>query len=140
MNYKAKGFTAITPYLVLKDLGKFLSFAESGLGAEVIHKMDQGEVVHHAEFRFDDAFVMAGEAKSASETTPAMLYFYVPDCDSSYRRALEAGASSVLEPQDQSYGDRNAAVRDEWGNQWWFATHKEDLSPEEMEKRMKDAH
>jgi uncharacterized glyoxalase superfamily protein PhnB len=67
----------------------------------------------------------------------AMLYFYVADCDATYRRAISAGARSIMEPRDQYYGDRSAAVDDPAGNQWWIATHKEDLSEAELEARMK---
>jgi uncharacterized glyoxalase superfamily protein PhnB len=64
-----------------------------------------------------------------------MLHLYVPDVDASYQRAMKAGAKSLREPADQWYGDRSGGVEDAWGNTWWFATHKEDLSSEEFEKR-----
>jgi uncharacterized glyoxalase superfamily protein PhnB len=60
---------------------------------------------------------------------------YVPDVDAVYRRALRAGAAAIMEPPDQFYGDRHCGVRDAAGNQWWIATHIEDVSPEEMERR-----
>ena len=63
------------------------------------------------------------------------IYLYVPDTDAVYQQALEAGATSVMEPADQFYGDRNAGVKDPSGNLWWIATHKEDVSPEELAKR-----
>jgi uncharacterized glyoxalase superfamily protein PhnB len=59
----------------------------------------------------------------------------VPDTDAVYKRALAAGGKSTMEPADQFYGDRNAGVTDPSGNQWWIATHIEDVSPEEIEKR-----
>ncbi len=65
-----------------------------------------------------------------------MLHLYLPDTDASYKRALAAGATSVREPADQFYGDRSAGVRDEFGNQWYIATHVEDVSQEEMQRRM----
>ncbi len=137
-NFKAEGFQAITPYLTLKNLKDFIDFAEKGLGAKTVSKMDQGDgTIVHAELKFDDSNVMAGEAPN--ESFPAMLYFYVKDCDKSYSKAIEAGASSLMEPKDQPYGDRNAAVKDKWGNQWWFATHKETVSNEEIMKKMKNS-
>lgn len=60
------------------------------------------------------------------------------NCDATYQRALEAGATSTMRPADQFYGDRSAGVKDQFGNQWWIATHKEDLSKEEITKRMDD--
>ncbi len=69
---------------------------------------------------------------------PGSIYLYVKDTDATYQRALKAGATSVMEPADQFYGDRNAGVKDPIGNMWWIATHIEDISPEEMKKREKD--
>jgi PhnB protein len=66
-----------------------------------------------------------------------MIYLYLEDTDTAYKRALQAGASSLREPTDMFYGDRNAAVTDPVGNQWWIATHVEDVPPEEMQRRMK---
>jgi uncharacterized glyoxalase superfamily protein PhnB len=68
---------------------------------------------------------------------PAMLYVYLPDVDAAYARALRAGASSIQEPRDEFYGDRTAAVQDVAGNQWYLATHIEDLSDAEMGRRAK---
>jgi PhnB protein len=59
----------------------------------------------------------------------------VNDTDAVYQRALQAGAASIMEPADQFYGDRSAGVQDPSGNQWWIATHKEDVPPEELKKR-----
>jgi PhnB protein len=67
------------------------------------------------------------------------IHLYVEDCDATYKRALDAGASSIREPADQFYGDRIAGVKDRFGNRWWIATHKEDLSKEEIAKRMDEA-
>ena len=71
-----------------------------------------------------------------NELMPAMLYLYVDDADTLYRKAMAAGAQSIREPADQVYGDRVGAVRDLANNQWWFATHKEDLSSEELVRRV----
>ena len=64
-----------------------------------------------------------------------MVYIYTEDCDATYRRALEAGAESVMEPEDQFYGDRNAGVKGPQGNLWWIATHVEDVPRDELLKR-----
>ncbi len=66
-----------------------------------------------------------------------MINLYVPDTDALYHSALAAGATSIREPADQFYGDRSGGVRDVCGNEWWMATHIEDVSQEEMERRMK---
>lgn len=66
---------------------------------------------------------------------PAMLYLYVADVDTTYQRALDAGAASLQAPQDQFYGDRSGAIIDPTGNRWWIATHIEDLSREKSTRR-----
>jgi PhnB protein len=78
---------------------------------------------------------MMGEARDEWPAMPGSLYLYVPDTDAVYKRAMEAGGKSLMEPADQFYGDRNAGVVDPSGNYWWIATHVEDVPPEEMEKR-----
>jgi PhnB protein len=89
----------------------------------------------HAEVRIGDSVVMMGEPADESSLMPGMIHLYVDDVDTTYQRALQAGATSLREPEDQFYGDRSAGVRDAFGNVWWIATHKEDVSPEEMKRR-----
>ena len=72
---------------------------------------------------------------SMRDAMPAFLYLYLDDADTAYRRALEAGAIVIEEPQDMFYGDRRATVRDPFGNIWQIATHKEDLTLEEIQRR-----
>ena len=69
---------------------------------------------------------------------PSQLYVYIDNVDMVYKRALEAGGASVSEPANQFYGDRSASVKDPTGNIWGIATHVEDVSPEEMQRRMKE--
>jgi PhnB protein len=66
---------------------------------------------------------------------PAMLNLYVPDVDSVYKNALAAGGTSLQEPANQFYGDRSGGVQDRWNNQWWIATHIEDVNDDDMKKR-----
>lgn len=77
------------------------------------------------------------DANDEWKQMPARIQLYTEDTDAAYRRALEAGATSLREPGDQFYGDRTAGVKDPVGNQWWISTHKEDVSPEELQRRMK---
>jgi len=78
----------------------------------------------------------AGERRDGGvETHPGAILLYVPDADGAYKRALKAGATSVREPMDAFYGDRTAGVKDSFGNTWWIATHTEDVSREEIERR-----
>jgi PhnB protein len=66
---------------------------------------------------------------------PTGIYLYVEDCDATYNRVLQEGATSLVEPANQFYGDRSSGVKNQFANQWWIATRKEDLSPEEYTKR-----
>ena len=118
---------------------KLIAFAEEIFGAKVQTKIEgpDGKIVH-AEVRFgDDALIMTADESPGSYLRPGGFFVYVPDVDSTYRRALALGAKSEREPTDQFYGDRVAAVVDEFGNRWSMATHVEDVSDEEMERRMK---
>ncbi len=82
---------------------------------------------------------MMGRVRGDMKPMPGMIYLYVPDVDSLYRAALAAGGKSVREPADQFYGDRTAGVEDPCGNQWYIATHIEDVSPDELIRRAAQA-
>ena len=77
--------------------------------------------------------VMISDSSEHAKAMPIMLYLYVPNADASYQQALKAGATSIIEPADQFYGDRNGAVKDAAGNTWFFGT--QDVAPAEIKKR-----
>ncbi len=131
-----EGYHTVTPYLIAEDVDGVISFLREAFGAEELYRMhgpDGG--VWHAELQLGDSRLMLGGASEQFPPRPAVLYLYVEDVDATYRRALAAGATSVMEPADQFYGDRHGGVQDLAGNQWWIATHIEDVSPEELERR-----
>ena len=134
-----EGYHSVTPYLVVDDPEKLLDFVKQALAAEETVRMDgpDGKIAH-AEVKIGDSMVMLGGASgsAAGEAMPATLYIYVDDTDATYRRGIDSGGTSVEEPADQFYGDRRAAFRDPGGNIWFVATNVEDVSPEEMAKRM----
>ena len=131
-----QGYTTVTPYLCVSDAAKLINFLTQAFDAKLILKMDgpDGRIMH-AEMTIGDSRIMLGQPAPGQETH-AMIHLYMADTDAIYKRALAAGATSVREPADQFYGDRSAGVRDEFGNQWYIATHIEDVSPEEMKGRM----
>jgi len=94
-----------------------------------------GGTIGHAEMRIGERIVMLGDAGPENPARSAALVLYVNDCDTTYRKALEAGGVNEMEPEDQFYGDRRAGVN-AFGISWWIHTHVEDVSPEEMQKRM----
>jgi len=130
------GFHTVTPYVVVRGVAEFMDFLAAAFGAKEMGRMPRADgTVMHAQVRIGDSMVMMGEHQGEGALVPGMLYLYVKDADAAYARALAAGATSIREPTDQLYGDRNAGVRDPFGNQWWMATHKEDVSDEEMRRR-----
>jgi uncharacterized glyoxalase superfamily protein PhnB len=129
-----EGFHSVTPYVLVEDGAKFIDFVQQAFGAELCERMENPDgSVRHAQVKIGDSFVMLG--KPQGEGMPASLYLYVPDCDAVYQRALAAGATSIMEPADQFYGDRGAGVTDPCGNLWWIGTHIEDVSSEELARR-----
>ena len=131
-----EGHHTVTPYLVVEGVARLIDFLKQAFGAEEKLRMPRPDgTVMHAEVRIGDSTVMMGEPMGEWTPMPGMLHLYVDDTDSMYRRALQAGATSLSEPADQFYGDRTAGVQDPSGNRWWIATHMEDLSPEELTKR-----
>jgi PhnB protein len=132
------GFHTLTPYLMTKGTAHVIDFLKEAFDAEEIerHLTPDGKHVMHAQLRIGDSMVMLAEATEQWPPMPAMLYMYLPNVDEAYRRAIEAGAKSLREPRDEFYGDRSAGVQDSAGNRWWIATHKEDVPPKEMERRV----
>lgn len=129
-------YHTVTPYLVVRNVSGLIDFMKQVFEAEELERFHRPDgSITHAEVRIGDSVVMMGEASGEFEPVPAMLHVYQEDADAAYRRALAAGATSMQEPADQFYGDRTAGVKDAFGNQWWLATHVEDVSPEEMRRR-----
>jgi PhnB protein len=123
-NIKAPpGYHTVTPYLVVEGVPQLIEFLEQAFeGTEKMRDRRPDGTVAHAEVQIGDSIVMMGEPQDASSTMPGMIHVYVGDVDSTYERALQAGATSLREPADQRYGDRVAGVKDQFGNQWWIAT------------------
>jgi len=132
------GYHTITPYLAVQDAHGLVDFLKKAFDATVeVHAMPDGTILN-AQAQVGDSMVLIGQApkdRPNSDLMPVMLYLYVEDADAWYRKAMAAGGESIREPADQFYGDRVGAVRDLAGNQWWFATHKEEMSSEEMVRR-----
>jgi uncharacterized glyoxalase superfamily protein PhnB len=108
---------------------KFIDFLAQAFGAETVarHESLDGTVLH-AKVRIGDSIVEMGEAHGQWQPMATTIYLYVPDVDETYRRAVAAGATSLYEPADQPYGDRNAGVKDAFGHTWYIATHIKDIA------------
>lgn len=130
------GYHTVTPYLMVNGAPKLVEFikkAFEGQETERMHRPDGS--IGHAELRIGDSVVMLADAHGQSKPMPASIYLYVKDVDATFKRALQAGATSTQEPSNQFYGDRSGAIEDPVGNHWWIATRIESVSRQELAKR-----
>lgn len=124
-----KGYSTITPYIVAQDADALIDFMKKTFDAEELFRSGPGsEGGLHCEVRIGDSMLMVGGGgaglKWRGTPMPSAFHVYVPDCDTTYTRALEAGGASIDKPADQFYGERSATVKDAAGNSWYIATHK----------------
>ena len=130
------GYHTVTPYLIVEGAARLIAFAEHAFGATTVVRMQRPDgTLGHSEVQIGDARVMLAEATAQWPPMPGALFLYVEDVDAVYRRALEAGARSVMAPADTYHGDRMGGVFDPCGNQWWIATQIEALTPAELARR-----
>lgn len=130
-DYKWEGAPDVQPSLHPLRAEPVLNFVKRAFGAEEVGRYASPDgVIHHATFKIGDSFMELGEAHGPYQPMQSMFYLYVPNVDTLYHRAMQAGATSISEPVDQPYGDRNAAVRDPFGNEWFIATHVKDVPTE----------
>src|ERR1039457_4543014 len=135
-----EGHHSVTPYLVVQGAGKLIDFMKAAFDAQETVRMSMPDgSIGHAELRIGNSMIMLGEARDQWKAMPTSLYLYLEDVDAVYARAVAAGGTPVSEPTNQFYGDRSGSVQDMCGNFWWVATHIEDVSEEEMKRRMDGA-
>ncbi len=131
-------YHTVTPYLIVDGAPKLIDFLKRTFNAEEKERMNGPEGrVAHAEMKIGDSIIMIADATPEYKAIQSQLYVYVDNVDNVYKRALEAGGTSVEEPTNQFYGDRRAGVKDPTGIFWGIATHVEDVSDEELQRRMK---
>ena len=132
-----EGYHTVTPYLVVRGAPKLIEFLEQAFGAQLSHqpvKRPDGSIMH-TQVKIGDSQIMIGEESEMAMAAPCTLHLYVPDVDSVFQQAVKAGGSTIMEPMDMFYGDRSGGVKDPSGNSWYIATHKEDVTPQELAKR-----
>src|SRR5262245_22026599 len=131
-----EGYHSVTPALNVQGAAKAIDFMKRAFGAEELLRMPgPGGVIQHAEVRIGDSIVILSDAVRLPPMLGS-LFLYVEDADAVYEQALKAGATSMLPPTDMFWGDRYAHVKDPCGKLWGIATHQEDVSPEEIAKRV----
>jgi len=138
-------YPGVTPYLIVRDAARALEFYKQAFGAsEQMRFPTPDGRIGHAEMKIDEGlFMLADEypeqgyrSPDSVGGTPVSLMFYVRDVDALFARAVAAGATVKQSVKDQFYGDRNGTLTDPFGHVWTIATHVEDVSPEEIERRM----
>jgi PhnB protein len=139
-----EGYHSVTPYLIVRGGERALEYYKRAFGAEERFRMDGPEgTIGHAEIQIGDSIVMLADenpawharAPEAGVAPPVQLMIYVEDVDDTFTRALAAGAKEKMPIKNQFYGDRSGTLTDPFGHVWTVATHVEDVSPEEMERR-----
>lgn len=139
-----EGYHSVTPYLIVRGAAAAIEFYKKAFGATELFRMDgPGGKVGHAEIRIGNSPVMLADehheigavGPEVLGGSPVNLLIYVEDCDAVFTRALAEGAAETRPLKDQFYGDRSGTLTDPFGHSWTVATHKEDVSPEEMQRR-----
>lgn len=139
------GYHSVTPYLIVKGAARALEFYKKAFNAQELYRMDApGGTIGHAEIQIGDSRIMLSDefpemGARSPETlggSPIGLCIYVENVDVFFKQAVAAGGKEERPVKDQFYGDRSGTLRDPFGHQWTIATHKEDVSPEEMARRM----
>jgi uncharacterized glyoxalase superfamily protein PhnB len=122
------GFQTIRPYLVVDGASDLIQFLKDAFGAteSARYMPPEGGKIMHAEVMVGNSKLELGDAPEQASARPGALHLYLDDIDAVYQRAVRAGATSLMGPTDQFYGDREAALRDRWGNSWYIATHLAD--------------
>jgi PhnB protein len=141
---KPPGHHTLTPGFAVPHATKVLEFLQKAFGAKLVDRYDGPDgAIAHCEVMIGDSVVMFGEANPAHgmAAMPASLSYYVEDgdaVDATYKRAVASGAASVMEPKNQFYGYRSATVKDPGGNKWTICAIVEQVTPDEMQRRMAD--
>ena len=138
------GYHSITPYLVCKGAAKAIEYYKNVFGAtETVRMPGPDGKVMHAEVKIGDSMVMLsdenpdrGAVAPSGKGRSQSVMLYTDNVDAVFKRAVDLGAKSIQDPTDMFWGDRMGNLEDPFGHQWALATHKEDVTPDEMEKRM----
>ena len=144
VHYIPKGYGSVTPYLIIKGAAKAIDYYKNVFGATEIMRMPGPDGrIGHAELQIGDSRIMLADEfpemgyRSAESigASPVSLLVYLPDCDQVVAKAVAEGAKILKPVEDQFYGDRSGFIQDPFGHLWSIATHKEDVSPQELEER-----
>jgi PhnB protein len=141
-----EGYHSVTPYLIVDEAAEAIRWYGEAFGAETVMTLPMGDKIGHAEIRVGDSTIMLSDewpemdmlGPKARGGATSSLMVYVEDVDRQFAKALAAGAQEERPVEDQFYGDRSGTLLDPFGHRWTIATHVEDLSEEELRRRMAD--
>jgi PhnB protein len=142
------GYHSVTPYLTVNDAARAIDFYKRAFGAqETVRMQGPPGKIGHAELKIGDSMVMLADEMAGNNCrspqslggSTVNIFLYVTDVDSVFKQAVSAGAKADAQPADMFWGDRYGKLTDPFGHCWSLATHKEDVTPEEMRKRMQAA-
>lgn len=138
-----EGYHSVTPYLAVKNAGEAIDWYKRALGATEVMRFEDGGKIAHAEIKIGDSIIMlsdewpeGGHLAASPDGSPVSLMLYVEDVDNAFKRAIDAGARELRAVKDQFYGDRSGSLADPFGHRWHITTHVEDVSGDEMQRRM----
>ena len=138
-----EGYHSVTPYIIVKGAAKALEFYARAFGAKEKFRLPMGDIIGHAEIVIGDSHVMIADVMDDGHKdprklggTPVSLMIYTSDADAMFKRAIAAGAKQLKPVENQFYGDRTGVLEDPFGHVWSIATHVEDVSDEEIRRRM----
>jgi PhnB protein len=143
-----EGYNTVTPYLAVDDAAGAIEYYKKAFGAKERVRMDApGGKIGHAELEIGGSLVMLSDPFPQAATRPpkevggatSSVFMYVENVDAAVKQAVDAGATIVMEPEDQFWGDRFGTIKDPFGHVWGIATHVADLSPEEIAERGREA-
>jgi PhnB protein len=148
VSYIPKDYNSVTPYLVVRGAAQAIDYYKKVFGATEIMRMPGPDgKIGHAEIKIGNSQIMLadenpsmGTGHTSADTiggSPVSLYVYLPNVDDVVKRATAEGAKLLKPVQDQFYGDRSGFIQDPFGHLWGIATHVEDVSPKDMQERMK---
>ena len=142
------GFNSVSPYLAVRGAAQAIEFYRAAFGAQERYRLPapDGKSIGHAELVIGNSIVMLSDefpeygklSPLSTKGTSVTLVLYVPDVDAMFKQAVEAGAKVIQPVENKFYGDRAGCLADPFGHEWMLMTHVEDVSPEEMNKRLKD--
>ncbi|MFE3589143.1 VOC family protein [Streptomyces niveus] len=134
-----EGYTTVAPWVVTDDTGAFLDFVSQAFGGEELGRVaTEDGLIGHGEIRVGDTVVLAFDRHADWPAVPSLLRVFVPDADEAFSRAVAAGAQVVTPLADDAFGQRGGRVKDPFGTIWWVVARVEDVSEDEMWKRLQD--